>query len=347
MENLFICHSQSHLILATGLSRERFSRDHNDLILFKDFNIREDLIVCLAQVFDSCVYLEGTYPASKNMTFFGRIRWYKKDVEILRKRLTKRYDRVFAVCDWTYPVQYAIKKRIENNPEVEVNWLEDGILPYFTNLKRRKGLDKYGFTMWLRKLFFRYVMGLGKVYDRDFMEMGGLSVFKNAYVSYPEAVREPYKSQRCLMGITTDEFKQGIAGLYQRLDLGIPDDSIILVMDKLDTYLFPDKVQNAISEIIKSMMISNTRVYCKKHPREDKNWEVLNQCHQLDNTVSLESILNSLEDQSKFLRVIGIKSAGLMTAYKMGFKVESLFLRSGETNDELLSFYKKLGILLM
>ena len=34
MKNLFICHSQSHLILSAGLSKGRFVEDENHLILF-------------------------------------------------------------------------------------------------------------------------------------------------------------------------------------------------------------------------------------------------------------------------------------------------------------------------
>lgn len=344
MENLFICHSQSHLILATGLSSQRFSGDRNDMILFKDFYVREDLIVRIEQVFDSCVYLEGTYPASKNMTIFGRIRWYKKDVDILRSCLTKRYDRVFAVCDWTYPVQYAIKRSVDINPDVEVNWLEDGILPYFANLKSRKGLDKYKFTMWLRRLFFRQLKGLGEVYDRDFMEVGGLSVFRKAYISFPEAAREPYKSKKELVGITNEEFCSGITLLYPSYKMVIPNNSTLLIMDKLDTYLYPEKVKAVISGLIKSAEDKGGVVYCKLHPREDQRWDEFDKCNMLDKTMGAESMYLSLLPQRDSISVVGIKSAGLMTANKMGFTVISLFFESGESNDDLVSFFSLIGI---
>ena len=344
MKNLFICHSQSHLILATGLTSKRFSQDLNDLILFKDFNVREDLIVCLEQVFDSCSYLEGTYPAAKNMTFFGRVKWYKKDVDILREYLTKRYDRVFAVCDWTYPVQYAIKRCIDNNPDVEVNWLEDGILPYYANLKSRKGLDKYKFTMWLRKLFFRHVMRLGRVYDRDFMEMGGLTVFRKAYISYPDAVREPYRNKKELIEITNEEFRSGISLLYPSYSINVLDNSILLIMDKLDTYLYPEEVKAVIYDLIRRAHDEGVSVYCKLHPRENQHWDVLDKIIMLDKTMGAESMYLSLLPQSGSIRVIGFKSAGLMTARKMGFTVTSLFLESGETNEDLVSFFRLIGI---
>ena len=344
MRNLFICHSQSHLILAAGLSKGRFAKDDNNLILFRDFNLKDELKERLVDVFGSVLFLKGSFPATPNMTIRGRISWYREDVKILQEKLSDRYDRVFAVCDWTYPVQYAIKRSIDNNPDVEVNWLEDGILPYYANLKSRKGLDKYMFTMWLRRLFFRQVMRLGRVYDRDFMEMGGLKVFKKAYVSYPDAAREPYRSKKELIEITNEEFRTGISLLYPSYSINIPDNALLLIMDKLDTYLYPEKVKDIISGVIKTSIDEGRSVYCKLHPRENHHWEDLDKSIMLDKTMGAESMYLSLLPKRGSISVIGFKSAGLMTAKKMGFSVTSLFLESGESNENLMSFFRHIGI---
>ena len=43
MKNLYICHTQAQLILASGLALGRFRDDENDLILFVDFGIKDEL----------------------------------------------------------------------------------------------------------------------------------------------------------------------------------------------------------------------------------------------------------------------------------------------------------------
>ena len=344
MKNLFICHSQSHLILAAGLSKGRFVEDENHLILFKDFNLKEELKERIEKVFTTCLFLEGTFPASINMTFRGRIKWYRDDVKILKSSIESSFDRVFAVCDWTYPVQYALKCCVMLNPTVEVNWLEDGIIPYYSNVKKRKGLDKYAFTMWMRKVFFKDFLRLGKIYNRDFVEMGGLSLFKKAYVSYPKAVREPYKSRKELVEITNEEFQSGISRLYPSYSMDIPDNSTLLIMDKLDTYLYPEKVKVVIEGLIKSAEDKGDTVYCKLHPRENQQWDVLGKCNILDKMMGAESMYLSLLPKRNNISVVGFKSAGLMTAKKMGFTVTSLFLESGETNEDLVSFFRLIGI---
>ena len=344
MRNLFICHSQSHLILSAGLSKGRCAGDENHLILFKDFNLKEELKERLEKVFTACLFLEGTFPAAVNMTFRGRIKWYRDDVKILKSSIKSSFDRVFAVCDWTYPVQYAIKRCFDINSQTEFNWLEDGILPYYANQNIHKGLDKYVFTMSLRGLYFRYLKGIGKIYNRDFDEMGGLSILKNAYVSYPNAVREPYRSKKELVEITNEEFRSGISLLYPSYAINIPDKSTLLIMDKLDTYLYPEKVKAVIVELIQSAIDKGGSVFCKLHPREDQSWDVFDKCHMLDKTLGAESMYLSLLSQRDSINVVGIKSAGLMTAKKMGFSVTSLFLECGEPNEDLVSFFSLVGI---
>ena len=345
MRNLFICHSQAHLILASGLTRGRFKDDSNHLILFRDFNLKDELREKLTRVFDTCLFLEGTFPASENGSFQARMRWHREDNRLIKVHVKQPYDRVFAVCDWTPPVQYALRRCYDLNQATEFLWLEDGILAYFPNAVITKGADRFAFTMLLRMIYFKYIKGMGKIYDRDFDAMGGLSVFKKAYVLYPEAVREPYRSKKEIVGIADEEYIGGLNALYERRELGIPDNSILLVMDKLDTYSYPEKVQNAIANLKIEAEKAGQKIFCKFHPRENEAWSVFDDCTRLDNTIGAESMYLSLADRKESVQVIGVKSAGLMSARKMGFNVFSLFKKSGEINPNLELFYRKIGII--
>ena len=64
MANLFICHSQAQLLLAISLSTARFTQDENDLILFTDFRLKDELRENLDLAFAQVLYRTGTFPAS-------------------------------------------------------------------------------------------------------------------------------------------------------------------------------------------------------------------------------------------------------------------------------------------
>ena len=345
MENLFVCHTQAHLILATGLSLGRFKNDDNTLILFRDFELKRSLECRIKQLFNNCIILKGNTSASKSL--ISRIRWHREDNRILRKSIIEPYDRVFAVCDWTPPVQYCLKRCLDLNNKTEFIWLEDGILAYFQNVENRSGSERFAITKYIRKLFFKYLCGIGKVYDRDFNGMGGLKLFKQIYCLYPDAVREPYCAQRSLVPITNEEYNIGVSSLYDTKSLNVASNSVILIMDKLDTYLYPAIVKTSIVALKADLVSKGVKIYCKLHPREDVIWEELKDCEFLEKTIGAESLYLSLANMVDSINIIGVKSAGLMSAKKMGFSVASLFYQSGEQNLDLVRFYENIGIRLI
>ena len=342
MRNLFVCHTQAHLILACGLSKGRFKNDQNHLILFRDFNLNDELRGKLETFFTSTLFLTGGFPAS-NKSFKARLKWHREDNRLLKQHIQQPYDRVFAVCDWTPPVQYCLKRCRDLNENTEFIWLEDGILSYFPNVVLHKGFDKYKFTMYLRKILFKYLMGIGSIYDRDFNEMGGLKIFHQMYTLYPEAVREPYRSSRELVKIEDEEYLAGVKTLYNTRQLDISDGSILLLIDKLDTYIYPDKVQASIARLKAKAQAEGKKIFCKFHPREDMEWPVFEGCTILERTIGAESLYLSLIPQKDSISIVGIKSAGLMSAKKMGFDVITLFSECGETNPDLVKFFTNLG----
>ena len=342
MRNLFVCHTQAHLILACGLSMGRFKNDENHLVLFKDFNLNDELRGKLEAFFTTTLFLTGGFPAS-NKAFKARLKWHREDNRLLKQHIQQPYDRVFAVCDWTPPVQYCLKRCRDLNENTEFIWLEDGILSYFPNVTLHKGADKYTFTMYLRKILFKYLMGIGSIYDRDFEEMGGLKIFRQMYTLYPEAVREPYRSSRELVKIEDDEYLAGVQTLYDTSKLDIPDGSILLLVDKLDTYLYPDMVKTSIARLKDIAKSEGKKIFCKFHPREDMEWPVFDGCTILERTIGAESLYLSLIPKRGNISIVGIKSAGLMSAKKMGFDVTTLFNECGENNPDLVKFFTDMG----
>ena len=343
MRNLFICHTQAQLILASGLALGRFKDDKNYLILFLDFGIKEGLKLRLQSNFDKVLFLQSIYPAEFN-TFKAKIRWYPKDWKLIKRFLTEPMDRAFAVCDWLLLVQKTLKHVYQANKNVEFAWLEDGITAYYKDSDIHKGLDKYSFTMALRRFVIRDLLRVGAFYDRDFSETGGLKPLKKAYCCYPMAVREPYKSNRIVEEITDEEFSMGLLSMYPKYPLDVKPNSVILVIDKLDRYANPEMVKSSLCEFINKSRKEGKSVVCKFHPRETENWEIFNGCTQLDKTVGIESAYVSLIDFKESITIVGIKSTGLMTGKKLGYNVISLFSYCGESNSDLVSFYTSLGV---
>lgn len=338
-----MCHTQSQLVLASGLALHRFKEDENDLILFVDFGITEVLKDRLRNTFSRVMFLQSIYPAEYN-TFKAKLKWYSKDWKKIKTITHEPYDRVFAVCDWLFLVQKTLKRVYRMNPSVDMAWIEDGITAYYSDSDIRGGLDSNEFTMKIRRLIIRDLFGIGRFYDRDFREMGGLKCLTKIYTCYPESVREPYRRKRKLIDITDDEYRVGLNAMYNAAKLDIKLPAVILVVDKLDRYEYPDKVKDSLLKFINDCRNDGKTIICKFHPRETQYWNVFDGCETMDKSVGIESTYLSLLPHKEEVTIVGIKSTGLMSSKKMGFKTVSLFKRCGENNDNLIKFYQKLDI---
>lgn len=343
MKNLFICHTQANLILASGLALGRFKDDENLLILFVDFGLKEKLKKRLDKTFAHTLYLQSIYPAEMN-TAKAKLKWYPQDWKLIKQFLTEPVDRAFAVCDWLLLVQKTLQRCYKLNKVTVMAWLEDGVSACCSASDIHNGMDKCSFTMAIRRFLFRDLVGVGKFYDRDFSFMGGLSCLKQVYTCNPDAVREPYRSQKQLVGITDEEYLAGLSAMYPKSKLDVQPNSVILVVDKLDRYAFPDKVSASLNAFISKCKEEGKTVICKFHPRETEVWDIFNGCPTMDKSVGIESAYVSLADIKDSITIAGIKSAGLMSAKKVGYNTVSLFPSCGEENENLVKFYEKLGI---
>lgn len=198
MKNLFVCHTQAQLILACGLALGRFREDVNELILFRDFDLKGEMRERLDGVFSRTLYLQSIYPKEYN-TLKAKLKWYPQDLKELKSFVNGPYNRVFVVCDWVFLVQKAMQYAYRYNKDTEFCWLEDGITAYYSDSDIRGGFDSNQFTRLIRRIIVQYILGVGKFYQRDFREMGGLSILKRAFVTYPQSAREPYRSRRELV----------------------------------------------------------------------------------------------------------------------------------------------------
>lgn len=343
MRNLFVCHTQAHLILASGLAKGRFQKDENDLILFIDFGIKDEMKERLKKTFTRCLFLQSIYPAEFN-TYSAKLKWYPEDWRQIKAFMSKSYINVFVVCDTLLLVQKIMQRAYRMSQNTTFSAIEDGIISYYRNADLHGGFDTNDFTRFIRRIIVKDLCGIGKFYERDFPDFSGTHIISQLYTLYPDAVREPFKSGKHLVKIEDSEYLIGLKSLYPQMVLPICSGDIILLMDKLNTYSYPEKVKEVISTFIKNNLSEGKRIFCKFHPRETEKWDIFYGCETLDKSVGAESMYLSLADKAAEITVVGIKSAGIMSAKKLGFKTLSLFSSCGEDNPELVNFFSLIGI---
>lgn len=343
MKNLFVCHTQANLILASGLALGRFKDDENLLILFVDFGLKEELKERLDKTFTRTLYLQSIYPAEFN-TYFAKLKWYPEDWRQIKAFMAQPYSNVFVVCDTILLEQKIMQRAYRMSQNTVFSAIEDGIISYYKNANLQGGFDTNIFTRFIRRIIVKDFCGIGRFYDRDYPDFSGTHAISQLYSLYPEAVREPFKSGKIIVKIEDNEYLVGLKALYPQRVLPISPGDILLLMDKLDTYSYPEKVKEVVSNYIKDELSKGKRIFCKFHPRETDKWDIFNGCEILDKSIGAESMFLSLANQAEEITVVGIKSAGIMSAKKLGFKTVSLFSSCGEENLELVKFFSLIGI---
>jgi hypothetical protein len=340
MNNLFVCHSQAQLILAIGLAKGRFINQENHLILFKDFQISEELEIILKHNFKKTLFRIGIYPDS-NKKWLSKIISIPKDILAINNFIAVQYKRVFVVCDGNIQEMQILKKTKQINANIEMIWLEDGSYPYFINTIKKDGLNANIYLQNFRKFIFKNIFFLGDFYSFEGDYMSGNKNLKKAYLTLPGLERTIFNS-KVIIAIDSYEYKLGMQILFPINKFQINNNSIIVVLDKLDTYIYIDQIIRILEEIIKFCEQNNYAFYYKLHPRENQNLDILLNKNEILQNIAIESIyINNLLIN---MTVIGIKSTSLQSAKFLGFKTISCAYLASDNNHNLLNFYAKLNI---
>lgn len=339
MKNIFVPHTQYNLIIAVALIEQQYRNDENTLILFTDFAVSEELKVFLNKYFAYILFLPGTYPAV-NKKWSVKTKKIPEAIVQIKDFLHGSYDRLFWVCDTSVPEIWLLKKLHHKNDELEIRMLEDGSLPYFLNYSANTGLNKNALTRALRKCMGK--MLFGKYYSYKDTNIIGSSKWNQEYcLTYPNAVRSDFADKPALK-IQDFFFQRAVKKIYCSCTYEIKENSVLILMDKLDVYKDINIISAAIEEIVKIATSNGKLVFYKYHPREESNLPILSKCNQIPKSIGVEGIYaNNL---NKKIKIIGIKSTGLQTASKSGFDVASIATLVGEENKDLLEFYAKIGI---
>ena len=334
MRQLFVCHTQYNLILAAGLSIIE-----DDLILFKDFNLTDELKERLEGHFHRCMFLAGNYP-KKEMTAREKLERISGDNRKL-KSFIRRYDRILIVDDMCIQEMAALKYAHQKNPSVEMAWLEDGATAYYRNGVVSTGMGSTPIKRLIRKSYFCIRYKLGSFYDFN-RDMGMHRKLTSIYTCYPDYVLDVYRGKK-LIEISDEQFSEGMEFMFEGERVAFEPGAKIIALDKIDNYGNKRQlIETELGKLINKDKQNGKQVYYKCHPRETCSLDFFSNAVPLEKTIALEAFLtNSLE---RDLTVVGIMSTALMTAKKMGYNVISLAKATGFDTPQITEFYNKIGI---
>lgn len=335
MKNLFILHTQYNIMLALSLISGRFKDDTNDLILFLDFSISDDLKYTLDINFNSVHYFQGT-DSLKKENYIEKNKRYRKILSEFNCIINKPYDKVFIVDDMCIPEMYALKLCYKHNKNISMIWLEDGAIAYYSNGVKSYGMGNRKIIRVIRKIYFGLLWGLGRFYSLRRC-MGDHKLLKEGYFVFPQFVKKELNNKK-ITEIKSDEFLTGLNLMYG--SQAILDKSVIIAMDKLDVYTDLNVINSAINELITQLKGYGYNIYCKYHPRENSSIDALEKAIELDKNCAIESYYNSCKN----LCVIGFKSTGLQTAKKLGVRAVSLINIIESQESRVKDFFYKIEI---
>lgn len=339
MKNLFVLHTQYNIILAMALIEEQYKGCYNKLILFRDFNLSEDMLRSLKSCFSEVEVYTGSYNKVD-------LRWRKKIFRYpgLRREFRKDdvvYDNLFLVEDTIIPEQCLMQITTKKNPNVHIGYIGDGGDAYFTNIVSPTGLAKHKYTMVLRKVLFKYLFGLGKFYYSANC-FGSSPLIETVYELYPDLLREELKSKE-RHAIRNDCFIAAIRQLFSyQKPQQIEDNAVIILLDKLEVYGNFKKFDVAISEVVETAEREGRKIYYKYHPAEKSEYPKASEWTEIDRKNSAEFVLSYGHPENTW--VVGIMTTALQTAAKMGYRVTSYIESFNPTRKDVIDLYKKIGI---
>lgn len=340
--NLFICHSQNHLATSIGLSSYRFMDDLNDLILFTDFAVNRTVESNIHKNFNRVLQLDGIYPRQKKKWLDRGFRLLK-EVRQIRTFVDKyRFDNLFLVLDGNFHEMYVIKCLDPKKKETTLNWIEDGVYPYYRNVVDRDGFNSNKYTLQIRKVLFKYFLMLGDVYDfYDVSELGTNKHIKRAYLSLPGKHRD-FIYYKEVVKINEDEIICGYRKLFKGLatsNIEMSEIKCIIVLDNSNVY--KHKTEQVLF-VLNKILLENEGVYVKLHPREEMLEKAIDKRKILAKNLPVEYYFSNI-DNGKAL-VLGFLSTGLFTAKIFGFKTFSLAKYVGLDRANVNNFFKEVGI---
>lgn len=352
MKNVYILHTQYNLILGTAIKHFAYYNDINILCIQAEFQLKRELIESLEKQFDKVLILSDHYIRSDGLRLKREKELYNA-WKSLRPLLTSSIDRIIISQDRKVETAF-ITKAIARNPRLEVIDVEEDCYYSLNDMYNHITQEEYIDSLRLVskktivcKSLLKYLHRC--LYGKDLVEgyyyfYGMNKIFSSSYVLFPDEVRTDMTCPKRIE-ISKEELLLGIENIYGKCDgKNYSDNCIIWFFDLIERYKSPDSIEEIVRGIIKYCTNYNINFYCKLHPRENKNFDVLNsKCvHIIDRIIPAEKVLLDLQNKNPV--ILGNVTTVLQVAKKLDFKVISVAKIEENSNTQILDFYKAIGV---
>lgn len=343
MNNLFIMHTQYNLILACGIANTRYKNCNNELVLYAEFTLGENLRKNLENSFDKVYYINESFVPPQNPL--------KEDLYLLKclkkskQFLKKSYDNVFLSQERLYDTY--ILSKLSKSGNFNCYSIEEDVY-YSVNNKWNVSPPKAEHKSLLGKIrdaVKTMILGKNKYYQHIYF-YGMNSNYNGNYVLFPNSVRKEMKSNN-VIEVTENQLKEGISLLYKDVTLDIPDfeQYVLFYFDLTERYKNPNKIAKLVKEILNECVIRNICFLYKYHPRETKGFEFLKESK---NAVSIPSNIPgekvALSLYKKNVLVIGNLTTALWVSKKLGYEVLSVVGIENKENAAAALALSSMGI---
>lgn len=351
MNNLFIMHTQYNLILACGLVKEKHQNDCNDLILYSEFAINDNIKKNLEGVFNRVYYVRESYYNSSNFVL-NELHLFKNYIKS-RKILKNEYDNFYLTQERFYDT-LILSKLNKNKKKLHkcIN-IEEDIYYSLTNKYNFIGVEEWyrdikkniNYKSQIKSMIRIIIYGNNRCFEKVYF-YGMSKIYDEGYLMFPKYKRSEV-IERKSNEITTDMIIQGVNGLYNNYlyEYKQADKYVVFFFDLISRYENKDKVARIIKLLAQYCISTNKVLLYKYHPRETEKFDIKNKeeiCFEIPSIIPSEKIMVDLLD--KEITVIGNATTSIIVASKLSHQVVSTININKTSNQKAVEFYRNINI---
>ena len=345
MNNLFILHTQYNIILGTSVLLDEFKDCRNDLLVYAEFTVSDELKNSLSCIYDNVFYIREKFePLIKGTINTERSLWNHWILFKNSPYYKTSYDNVFISQD--RPLETLIVNRCKRlNPNCHFANIEED--SYYSIMPEQNEPD-YSIGWHTKRPWLIRKLIYGSLYNSDDRKChyiyGQASYFSTIYSLFPEVVR-PQLSHLKKKLIAKESIVQACKCLYSDTEISIPNSSqyYLFFFDLLERYRKPDVIRNIVDNIVEKARTERAIVLLKYHPREMQKFEFEQDgIIEIPFIIPAEILLCDLE--KKNVTVFGNATTALIVASKLGFNTISVAGIEGSNNNYMINKFREMGI---
>lgn len=346
LRNLFVVHTPYHLILSAGIVRTYFPEDYNILIISRDFDISESILVKVNSIFDEISIVNGDFDYKKIKGFkevYELVDTYKKIYLVKKFILRKHKLKNLLIFNNYHVLDKKIMQLANEDYNYKIIYVEDGLAAYTDGL-----IIKNSMLYKLKWKIKKYLFNLGK-YGGIVNVLGDEPYIKECRVLFPDLVNDALKNKN-VIEISETDFRKGIFSLYDEEinSLGEILNSIVILLDLSTNIRDLNTYCNVIESIISIGITKKAKIYIKYHPRESNSYikKLLDKYEliiEINKEIPSEVVLYNCEGN---VYLISTNTTSFLTSKKLSNNVKSVSIIDilEINNSRITIIYKQVGV---